>query len=443
MAVVMKFGGTSVGSAQRIQVVYEIVKSKRSLTPIVVVSAVGGITDQLIALAKQSVHLTSDVSSILEKHERILSELHLPMTLLNSEFEELTKVLETIHAQKELTKKLLDHVVSFGERMSARIVAAYFTTQGLCAQAYDAYDIGMLTDSNFTDANVKELTYIQIQQHPAWREKEIIPIITGFIAKNEKGEITTLGRGGSDYTAAIVGAALHVSEIQIWTDVNGIMTSDPRIVKNAKSIDTISFVEASELAYFGAKVLHPKTILPAMKKDIPVVVLNTYEPSHPGTRIVRKGEITEAVVKAISSKKNITVLRVVSSRMLDAYGFLAKIFNVFEKYGIVVDMIATSEISVSITIDRTDCLNTLIEELEQLGNVEYHDQRAIICIVGKQMKSDLGLVGKIFTICGQEQVNVEMISQGASQVNTSFIVKNSEADRIVNALHRTLIESHE
>ena len=442
MAIVMKFGGTSVGSAERINQACDIILSHLEQRPVVVVSAVGGITDRLIAAANDAAKGSYDLSLITDKHHTILKDLCLDETIVDKELAELKKTYDTIISEKRVSKKMLDVVVSFGERMSAKIVAANLNRRGKTAQALRAYDIGFITDSNFTDAELLPETYDNLKKNPELNKKKIINVVTGFIAKDKDGNITTLGRGGSDFTAAIIGAGIDAEEIQIWTDVDGILSADPRVVKNAISIPTISFAEAAELAYFGAKVLHPKTILPAMQKEIPVVVLNTGNPNHKGTTIVKHVEedATSNVFAAISSKKNITIIRIVSSRMLNAHGFLAKIFEVFKKHEVVVDMVATSEVSVNVTISNTEKLDNLVKELKRFSKIEIKSERAIICVVGRRMKGVLGITGKILTICGDEGINVEMISQGASQVNFSFVVKNEDADRSVIALHKELIE---
>ncbi|PIN86386.1 hypothetical protein COV19_05200 [Candidatus Woesearchaeota archaeon CG10_big_fil_rev_8_21_14_0_10_44_13] len=436
----MKFGGTSVGSVAAVQNVHKIVKERLDKAPIVVVSALSGITDALIKSAKDAEQGRIDDSAIRKKHNDLLKGLGLDDGLVDDELSELLEVLKTI-AEEGLTKRSLDHVQSFGERMSSKIVAAYMTKKGMNARALNSYDVGLVTDSNFTEAEIDSCSYENLKKNPLLKEKGIVNVVTGYIAKDHKGDITTLGRGGSDFTAAIIGAALDAEEVQIWTDVDGILTSDPKIVKNAVTIDEISFEEAAELAYFGAKVVHPKTIIPATENNIPVLVLNTHNPSHKGTRIVKSARDAEhGIFKAISSKKNVTIIRIVSSRMLGVYGFLAVIFDIFRNHKIAVDMVSTSEISVSVSVGSKDDIGPLIEDLEKIGSIEVRKKRAIVCIVGKGMKNIPGVSGKIFSVCGDEKINVEMISQGASQVNMGFIVDEGDADRIVVALHRELIE---
>ena len=438
MAIIMKFGGSSVGSPESIRNVHDIVSSRLERNPVVVVSAVGGVTDMLIESARAAEKGPADSSAIAEKHDSLIKELGLEEGLLKEELEELERVLKRI-SDEGLNKRMLDLVQSFGERMSSRIVAAYLSKKGIASRPLFAYDAGFRTNSDFTEAELESCTYKNLKGNKQLSEKETVNVVTGFIAKDHKGDITTLGRGGSDFTAAVLGAALDAEEVQIWTDVNGIMTADPRIVDSARSVEEISFAEASEMAYFGAKVVHPKTMLPAMEENIPVVVMNTHNKGHRGTVIKKKPDKQE-VFRAVSSKKNITIIRVVSSRMLGAHGFLARLFEIFNDHRIVVDMISTSEVSVSVTVNNTENLNYAIEELERIGRVEVREGMAIICVIGGGMKEQPGIAGKIFTVCGMKDIKVEMISQGASRVNLSFIVSNEDADNAVKALHKALIE---
>jgi aspartate kinase len=435
--IVMKFGGTSVGSAERIKAVAEIVAMQKGKKPVVVVSAVGGVTDMLISAAKKALSGVVDASSIEEKHADILEKLNLGKDIISQQLGELKEALALVAKTKDNSSRMIDLVSSFGERISARIVAAHLNSKGVKARSFDAYEIGLLTDSNFGGAEPLPSSYEEIKE--ALASIEEVPVITGFIAKNEQGDITTLGRGGSDYSAAIIGAAIGAEEIQIWTDVDGIMTSDPKVVKEARTIPRLSFSEAAELAVFGARILHPKTILPAVKKSIPVRVLNSFNPASSGTTILNEVENSNGVVKAIVLKKGITLFNITSTRMLLAYGFLAKLFKVFDKYKVSVDMIATSEVSVSLTIDKSNgdsLLDNLAEELREIGDITIGGGKSIICLVGKGMKNTVGLAGKIFSIMGNNGINIEMISQGASEINIAFIVNDKDAEKAVQCLHK-------
>jgi aspartate kinase len=426
--IVMKFGGTSVGSAQRINSVFEIVNERLDKKPIVVVSAVSGITDMILAYAKGE----GSFKEIQEKHYSIIDSLGIERKLIFAELRQL-KILGKKSIKSE-SPEILDSIVSLGERMSAKIVAACMNKKGMKAQAYNAYDVGFVTDSNFTDAEILPKTYANIAKKLK-PEEGVVPVITGFIAKNVKGKITTLGRGGSDYTAAIIGAAIGADEIQIWTDVSGVKTTDPKIVKKAVTVPILSFKEASELAYFGAKILHPKTILPAIDKEIPVRVLNTYEPTHPGTLIVSETPEKTKKIKAIACKRNITVINIISSRMLNAYGFMEEIFDVFEKHCIVVDLVATSEVSVSVTVSAKN-LDALQEDLSAFSKVNIFRNKSIISVVGEGLKSNAEVPARVFKVIRKADARIEMISQGASEINLSIVVGNDEAEKIVKMLHR-------
>ncbi len=436
--IVMKFGGTSVGDAARIKSVADIVSKFKDRNPIVVLSAVGGVTDKLIEAAENSINSgTVNMDEIAQKHKAILKELELDNSLIDNELGELKDALEIIAKGKEKSTKIIDLASSFGERMSTRIVAAYFNSIGIEAKNFDAYDIGMITDSNFGSAGPLPQAYEKLKE--SLSDNDFIPVVTGFIGKDEKGIITTLGRGGSDYTAAIIGAALEAEEIQIWTDVNGIMTSDPRIVKEAKTIPQISFNEAAELATFGARVLHPKTILPAVEKNIPVRVLDSFNPSSKGTSILSEFESSSEPVKAIALKKNITLFNITSTRMLLAHGFLSHLFKVFNDNQISVDMIATSEVSVSLTVDSNNGngkLEKAAGELKEIGDVTIEEDKSLVCLVGNGMKSTVGFSARVFGAIGKNNINIEAISQGASEINVAFIVGGKDGEKAVQCLHK-------
>ena len=432
--IVMKFGGTSVGGPDEIRNVAQIVKSNLARKPVVVVSAVKKITDRLIELA----NLAKDsdgkelFAAIKNIHYEILEKLKLGKNLLENDFSELEKAVKKINGNS-LDAKTLDLFQSFGERMSSKMVAAQLNAGGVKAQAFDSWELGFVTTSDFGNAEPLDGSYVAMKKSIS--ALKTVPVITGFIGKTEKGDIATLGRGGSDYSGAIIGAAIDAEEIQIWTDVDGIMSTDPKIVKNARTLNKVSFAEASELAYFGAKVLHPKTILPAVKKNIPVLVLNTFNPKGKGTAILRDVGATETTVKAITCKKNITLINADSKRMLGAYGFLARLFDVFYKYKQSVDVVATSEVSVSMTVDNDKSLNNILMDLKGIADVEIFTNRAIICAVGEGMRNTPGVLGRIFSTMGKNNINVEMVSQGASGINITFIVDGKDAENTVRLLH--------
>ena len=437
--ILMKFGGTSVGNAERIANAANIVKSFIQKRPVVVVSAVTKVTDALIKLAKECADGKGDetLDNIKKVHYKILEKLGIDDTLLKQDIEELSNLVNKTKSIKNFSfekAKIFDYFQSFGERMSSKILAEQLNKIGVKARAFNSWELGFLTDNEFGNAEPLEVTYTNLKNNI--KKLDVVPVITGFIGKTENGEITTLGRGGSDYTAAIIGASINADEIQIWTDVNGIMSTDPKIVENAKTLENVSFAEASELAYFGAKVLHPKTILPAMKKNIPVRVLNSFNPKNKGTTIVNKAIKSKQTIKAITCKNGITLINVESTRMLGAYGFLARLFNVFEEHKKSVDVVATSEVSVSMTIDNNKDTDKILSELKGIADVRLANNKAIICIVGEGIKNTPGIAGKIFSALGKNRINIEMISQGASGINITFIVDGKDAENAVRVLHR-------
>jgi aspartate kinase len=434
--IVMKFGGTSVGDADRISNTAEIVKSYIKKKPVVVVSAVTKITDKLIEAANASLQGKAEevLESIKKIHFEVLQKLSLDISLVEKDLEDLKVILNKIKKNKIVDNKVMDSIQSFGERMSSKIVAAQLNSIGVKAQAFNSWDLGLITNAEFGNAEPLQESFSNLNKNI--KKLNVVPVITGFIGKNEKGEITTLGRGGSDYSAGIIGSAIDADEVQIWTDVNGIMTTDPRTVSNAMTIKEVSFAEASELAYFGAKVLHPKTILPAMKKNIPVKVLNSFDSKEEGTIIVNRAHKSNQIVKAIAYKKGITLINIESTRMLGAYGFLARVFEVFYKYKQSVDVVSTSEVSVSMTIDNDKNLSEMLPELKCIADVEILKGKAIVCVVGEGMRNSPGIAGKTFMALGKNKVNIEMISQGASEINITFVVNEEDAQNAVRVLHK-------
>ena len=433
--IIMKFGGTSVGNAERIRKTAEIVQSQLDRKPVVVVSAVAKITDALIKLANESsIGKGEDIFDNIKKiHLDIINQLNLDKSLLNQNFGELAELVKENQQNKKLDAKTLDYFQSFGERMSSKIVAAYLNQAGIQSRAFNSWDLGLITTNDFGNAEPLESSYINIKNNIL--KLNLIPVITGFIGKSKDNQITTFGRGGSDYSAAIIGSAIDADEIQIWTDVDGVMTADPKTVQNAKPVRQVSFAEASELAYFGARVLHPKTILPAMKKGIPVRVLNSFNPQDEGTKIVNKSAKTKKTIKSIAYKNNTTLIHIESTRMLGAYGFLARIFYIFDKFRKSVDVISTSEVSVSLTVDNGENVDTILKELREFADIEITKNRSIICVVGEGIKQEKGIAGRIFTALGKNGVNIEMISQGASKINITFVVDGNDAPKAVNSLH--------
>ena len=433
--IVMKFGGTSVGSAARIREVVGIIKSQLNNEPVVVVSALEGATDSLINIGNESA-AGKDVSLMLEqvikRHYDTIDELKLDKKIIASEVDQLSKLVGEIFLLGEMTQRNLDKLMSFGERMSARIVAACMLSFGLNAHAYDAYDVGMITTSNFGDADTLPDTYQRIRR--CFMHKKGIPVITGFIGKSKEGDITTLGRGGSDYTASIIGAAIGAKEIQIWTDVDGIMTADPRIVRTAKSIDEVSYREATELAMLGAKVLHPKTILPAVENNIPVRVLNTFNPMHKGTLIL-KNINGGSRITSITYKKHILAISILSSGRMSAKDFLRKVLEAFNRHGVPVDLVSNSETGVSVTIDENHGTIPLMDDLKKIGKVEAKSNRTRVSLVGSDLLYMTGVLETMYS--SLKSIGIEMISSSTTEKNKSMVIEEKYTDRAVKKLHNT------
>ncbi len=443
----MKFGGTSVEDATAINRTAGIVRGRRDkgLTPIVVVSAMSKVTDQLLAAAGAAgrgdrTGALAITARLRNRHLETATALVSPVTIgelgkwIELEFCGLDEVLRGLAAVGELTPRISDMIVSAGERLSSRIIAEAFSHRGLDAIHIDARSC-IITDGQHgraipQDALIEERLKEYVLPHAT---ENRICVMGGFIGSTEKGVTTTLGRGGSDFTAALVGGALDAGAIEIWTDVNGIMTTDPRICSNALRVKTISFEEAAELAYFGAKVLHPATILPAVKKNIPVLVLNSRNPENEGTRIIALAPHCRSPFKSIALKRRLTIIDVVASRMLMSHGYLKAIFDVFDKHKCPVDMVSTSEVSVSLTVDSNEKLPEISADLSHLADVKYEGRKALICMVGENIRGQHGIAARVFQAI--RHVNVRMISQGASEINMSFMVEEDDAEEAIRSLH--------
>ncbi len=443
--VVMKFGGTSVEDPAAIRRTAAIVAGRVAMgkQPVVVVSALAKVTDQLLRAASSAAQ--GDRTGALAISSRLRSRhrdtaaalVKNPAELVNhidQKFDSLDEILRGLAAILELTPRISDLIVSYGERISSRIVAAAFCESGMDAMHVDARDV-VITDSQYQKAvpqdaivekRAAEKLLPLVNQHK-------VPVMGGFIASNEEGITTTLGRGGSDFTGALIGGALNADAIEIWTDVDGIMTCDPRVCPDALRVKVISFEEAAELAYFGAKVLHPATILPAVKKNIPVLVLNSRNPSNEGTRIISLAPHCRSPFKSIAVKKKLSIIDVVASRMLMTHGYLKEIFTIFDKHKCPVDMVSTSEVSVSLTVDSNDKLPAIAADLSQLADVKYEGKKALICMVGEDIRGQNGIAAQVFNAI--RHINVRMISQGASEINMSFMIDEDDADEAVRSLH--------
>jgi aspartate kinase len=324
-------------------------------------------------------------------------------------------------------------VSAFGESLSSLIVAQAFRHRGIPALHVDSREL-IVTDRRHTQAApLYAQTYERLGAEVPPLAAQAVVVMGGFIGATEDGITTTLGRGGSDFTAAIVGAGIGAEEIQIWTDVDGMLTCDPRICEGGHRVKTISFAEAAELAYFGAKVLHPATVVPAIEKNIPVLILNSRRPEIPGTRIIKDSVHTENVAKSIACKRGIVLLNIVSTRMLMAHGFLHRIFEIFDRFATPVDMVATSEVSVSMTIDNAENVEAICRELREFSEVTVERDQALVCLVGENIRHTPGVASRVFRAL--DDVNIRMISQGASLLNLSVVVADSDLKRSVQSLH--------
>ncbi|KAK6252833.1 hypothetical protein QUC31_014553 [Theobroma cacao] len=468
---VMKFGGSSVASAERMKEIADLIQSFEEERPVIVLSAMGKTTNKLLLAGEIAVSCgvsnaaeIEELRFIKDLHIRTVDELEVDRSMISSYLEEFEQLLKGISVMKELTPRTRDYLVSFGECMSTRIFAAYLNKIGIKARQCDAFEIGFITTDDFTNADILEATYPAVAKrlYSDWVNDPAIPIVTGFLGKGWKsGAITTLGRGGSDLTATTIGKALGLQEIQVWKDVDGVLTCDPTIYPGAEPVPYLTFDEAAELAYFGAQVLHPQSMRPAREGDIPVRVKNSYNPKAPGTLITKTRDMSKAVLTSIVLKRNVTMLDIVSTRMLGQFGFLAKVFSIFEDLGISVDVVATSEVSLSLTLDPSKLwsreliqqarekfirflseqeLDHVVEELEKIAVVNLLQRRSIISLIGNVQRSSL-ILEKVFHVLRTIGVNVQMISQGASKVNISLIVNDGEAEKCVKALHQSFFES--
>jgi aspartate kinase len=454
--IVMKFGGTSVQDAEAIRNVADLVVQEKSKPPLVVVSACAGVTNALIAIAKKSAggqvdEALASLKSLRERHRKIADELFgkessrqhadapwpLVIESLARDFGSLERLAQSLSVLGELTPRALDQMTAYGELWSSLLLSCELQQRGVPAQWVDARKV-LVTDNAFTRAiPLLEITQTKAKELvlPLSRTGAIV-VTQGFIGATKDGITTTIGRGGSDYSAALFGALLDAEEIQIWTDVDGVLTADPSIIAEAHRIKHMSFNEASELAYFGAKVLHPSTILPAVQKDIPVKVLNSKRPESEGTLITREPRNgSQYAIKSIAYKEHIAAITVQSTRMLMAHGFLARLFEVFAEHKKSIDVIATSEVGVSLTVDDRSDLDPIVTEISKFAEVKVEYDRAVICIVGEKLKFTRGIAARVFAALDRAGVNVELISHGGSEINLTFVIHESQIAVAVKCLH--------
>ena len=442
--IVVKFGGTSVGDAAAIERAALIVQSRLERRPVVVVSALGGATNALLAVGEQSAkgHLIGALRGVETLRDRHLEECETLLggsefaddiaSDLSAIFDELASLAEALSILGHVTPRSLDAIAAFGEQASSELVTAYFKLRGINAEHVDARGV-MVTDSAFMGAEPQSAAIAERAREqilPLVREGKV-PVLGGFIGATPEGVTTTLGRGGSDYSASLIGAALRADAIEIWTDVDGMLTADPRLVKGALLIEEIRFDEASELASFGAKVLHPNTIAPAVRLGIPVFIYNSRNPEGKGTRITF--DAPHRPVSAIAGKTDVVLIKVTAPRMLFAHGFLRRVFEIFERHQTSVDVVATSEVSVSVTIDDPSRLDALLVDLRSLGDVSIERNRGIIAIVGAGICDAGGAMGRALIALGETKVH--MMSLSATGINLTVIVDGDEVNAGIERLH--------
>jgi aspartate kinase len=466
---VMKFGGTSVEDARAFERVADIVAARIDLCPVVVVSAMSGMTNALVesvrlaedsearrAIAALDPHfsrhvavaeelLSEEAQEIVGRIERVRSEVAELLDLIaeNSASTDDTLRLAAGLGPREAPPNrnghrelaLRDAVLAYGELLSSMLLAAVLRARKLVARQVDSREC-IITDEEYGCAaplmNVT-LGRTRAELGPLL-DASLVPVLGGFIGATLKGETTTIGRGGSDYTASIIGAVLAAREIEIWTDVTGVLTADPRVVHEARTIPRLSYAEAAELAYFGAKVLHPKTMQPAVESGIPVRICNSRAAEEAGTLVCAESETARHTVKAIAHKTGVTTVQVTSARMLGAYGFLRALFEVFERHRTIVDVVTTSEVSVSLSLDEAGALPAIVAELEVLGTVRVERDRAIVCVVGEGLRGTPGIAARVFNTISD--INVTLISQGASSINLTFAIEEAHVGEAVNRLHQ-------
>jgi aspartate kinase len=447
----MKFGGTSVGDASAIDRVSKIVHARLVKQPVVVVSAMARVTDTLQTMGNAAV--SGDLDSALELSQKLRDRHHATATelmppaqyeqlcpQLDEAFVQLSDLLRGIAGVHELSPRTTDFLLSFGERLSSMVVTGAMAARGLSSVLVDSREC-IVTDAQHTHAVplFDETDPKLVARLKPLLDAGQVPVMAGFVGATQEGITTTIGRGGSDFSAAIVGAALDAECIEIWTDVDGVKTTDPKLCPDARLLDVVSFDEAAEMAFFGAKVLHPATMLPAMRKNIPVYVLNSMNPRCKGTCVRARSDRPKTrfnAFTAIAARKNITIVTVSASRMLMAHGFLHDVFERFKRYQISVDIVSTSEVSVSLTVDSKIDLTKVLADLSEFTDVHTEPGMAIIAVIGDNLRGTPGMCARVFGAISD--INVRMISQGASEINISFVIEEKNVPETVQRLHKLL-----
>ncbi len=445
----MKFGGTSVADAEAIRRVGTIIERQYRAAlagpPVVVVSALAGVTDRLLDIAHaceqgETVRASASLTMLVERHRAVAAELTSGarrvalLTAIRDGFAQVLRLVRRLAARRTVSPRSLDAVMAAGELVSSRIVATALEEWGLPVAWNDPRTI-IITNGEHTRA-VPDMNLTQARARQClqpWRQHGAIVVMGGFIGATVQGATTTLGRGGSDYSAAIVGACLEVEEIQIWTDVDGLLTADPRLVAEARLIEHLSFAEASELAYFGARVLHPRTILPALLTNIPLRILNSREPRLTGTLITADGRSRDGQLAGLACKRDVTVVDVTSTRLLRAHDFLRRIFDVCDRFCTPIDVVTTSEVSVSVTIDDSRCLDGILDHLRAFAEVSVEPRLAILCVVGERLRSDPTIFHRAVTALAD--IPLRVVSQAAGRRNLTFVLRDADARPAMTRLH--------
>jgi aspartate kinase len=446
--VVQKFGGTSVADPEAIRRLIDIVRHARTRDgrgPVVVVSAMSKVTDALLAIAAAAGagrpgEALPRVDELRERHAASIRALvggpaQAPLLEhIAAQFDQLADIVRALAILREVSPRTLDVVAAMGELLNSRIIAAALTDAGVPAEWVDAR-CAIVTDGEHTRANPlgPETNAALRKTVTPVLEAGKVAVLGGFVGATLDGLTTTLGRGGSDYSGAIVGAGIDAREIQIWTDVDGMLSADPRVIATPRLIAQLSFAEAAELAYFGAKVLHPSTILPAVERNIPVRILNSWKPDGQGTLITARNESVGARLTGLASKKDVTVIDITSTRMLMAYGFLRRVFEVFERFRTAVDMVTTSEVSVSVTVDDRRNLDAIVQALSEISEVSIEHDLALLCAVGDSLQEAPEIAARVVGVL--EEVPLKMISQAASRRNITVVLRQSDLPHAMQRLH--------
>lgn len=458
MRLVMKFGGTSVGDGNKIKHVAELTKKhqQKGNEIVLVTSALSGVTDALLEIARdasksgKTSHVKEFIADLTKQHHQAAHDaiqnngiVESVTKKIDTRIEELEKALIGICYLGELTSRSIDYISSYGERLAAPVLCGSLNGLGIKSRSFTGGEAGIVTDDEYGSARPLDVTYSHVKERIEPLLNYSVPVVTGFVAQSRSGIITTLGRGGSDFTASILGAALDADEIWLWKEVHGILTTDPRIVPEAQPIPVISYIEAMELSYFGAKVLHPRAIEPAIRHGIPVRVKNTFHPASPGTIIVKDMEQSKDIVKAVTLIRNVALVNISGAGMVGTIGVAARVFSTLANAGVNIIMISqgSSEANISIVVDephlekavssiRSEFSNGIIKDVTSDKNV------SVVAVVGAGMAGTPGVAGRVFGALGQSKVNVIMISQGSSQHNISFAVSDEGSKKAVQVLHK-------